>query len=153
MKIIGRQADGGFTLLEVLIAMLIAMIGLMGTVAVQMTVLSGSQNANDAGVAMRLATQTMEEFNARIVRQPTEDLMAAVATPAPGPCVWTPDVYLDVNGARNAALTPAFRWIRRTCVLNRGVGLPYNVSVEISYALDTGQAKIVRLDMERRKTW
>jgi Tfp pilus assembly protein PilV len=148
-----RRSDGGFTLLEVLIAVLLAMIGLLGTVAVQMTVLSGSQNSNDVGIAMRLATQAMEELNARLVRLPTEDQLRAVATPPPGPCVWSAPLYLNANGAASAVATPVFRWTRRTCVLDRGVGLPYDISVEVSFALDTGAPKIVRVDMERRKSW
>ncbi len=154
-----RDGDGGFTLLEVMVALLVAMVGLMGTVAVQMTVLSGSQSANDSGVAMRLATQKMEEFNARTVRLATEDLMAGIASRT-SPCPWSagaagPAEYLDANGIRNPAgtQTPQYRWMRRWCVLDRGVGLPYNVSVEVMYSQDSGLPKIVRLDMERRKAW
>jgi hypothetical protein len=36
-------------------------------------------------------------------------------------------------------------------VTDLGVGLPYNLSVEVAYALDSGNPKIVRLDQERRK--
>ena len=52
-----RDRQSGFTMLEVLVAMLIAMIGLIGTFAVQQAVLRATGNTNDAGVAMRLASQ------------------------------------------------------------------------------------------------
>jgi type II secretory pathway pseudopilin PulG len=123
-----RQADAGYTMLEVLMAMLVAMIGLLGTVAVQQTLLNANANANDGAVALRLASQAMEEFNARVVMPgtPPIDRMAAVAS-------------------------GTARWVRRTRVTDLGPGQPYNLSVEVSYALDSGSPKVVQLDMERRK--
>ena len=58
-----RRNSHGFTLLEVMVALVIGMIGLVGTVAVQQALLRATQNSNDAMIAMRLASQRMEQFN------------------------------------------------------------------------------------------
>ena len=50
-----------------------------------------------------------------------------------------------------ATSTGAARWTRRMRVTDLGVGQPYNLSVEVTYALDTGSPKVVRIDQERRK--
>jgi Tfp pilus assembly protein PilV len=141
--------QGGFTLLEVLMAVLVAMVGLIGTVAVQQATLSATANANDAQVAMRLAMTSVEQFSTRHTQaSPFVDMLAPVASPA-----WTTPVYLDTQAHASATQTPPNRWRLRTRVANTGVGLPYNISVEISYGLNTGAPKTVRLDLERRKTW
>jgi Tfp pilus assembly protein PilV len=135
-------------MLEVLMAMLLAMVGLIGTLAVQQTMLSANALANDGGIAVRLASQALEEMNARVVQPgtPAVDRMAAVATGA-----WTAPVFLDAAARPSATLTAAARWQRRIRVTDLGAGLPYNISVEVRYALDTGNPKIVQLDQERRK--
>ena len=141
-------AEAGFTMLEVLMAMLVASIGLLGTVAVQQTMLNANANANDGAIALRLASQAMEEFNARVVMpgNPPIDRMAAIANGA-----WTAPAYLDAMGRPAAEASGAARWQRRTRVVNLGPGQPYNISVEVSYALDSGAPKLVQIDMERRK--
>jgi len=40
-----------------------------------------------------------------------------------------------------------------TRVTNLGADQPYNISVIVTYALNTGATKSVRLDIERRKDW
>jgi type II secretory pathway pseudopilin PulG len=144
-----QRAEAGFTLVEVMIALLLGMIGLMGTVAIQQTVMSASQNANDGQVAMRLATQTIEEFNARVTRRgpPVVDLLLLQATGN-----WSAVEYLNANGAVGPQ-GPANRWARQWRILNTGAGSPYDISVTITYNLDSGTPKVVRLDVERRKEW
>jgi prepilin-type N-terminal cleavage/methylation domain-containing protein len=141
------SASGGFTLLEVMIALLLATIGLLGTVAVQMTMFNATANGNDAAVATRLCAQGMEELSARVVRLDVDQLAPAVTT------TWTGAVYLDATGHPNATPTAAYRFKRETMVTNQGVGKPYNVSVRVTYSLDTGLAKTIRVDQQRRKTW
>ena len=41
----------------------------------------------------------------------------------------------------------------QTRVTDTGVGLPYNLSVLVTYARDSGKPRMVQLDVERRKTW
>ena len=48
------KREAGFTLLEVMVSMLIGTIGLMGTIAVQQSIISASKNANDAAIAMQI---------------------------------------------------------------------------------------------------
>jgi len=43
--------------------------------------------------------------------------------------------------------------MREWKVTNLGVGNPYDISVRVTYNLDGATPKIVRLDMERRKTF
>src|SRR5215216_4062037 len=62
-----RRSQAGFTLIEAMMAMLIASVGLLGTVAFQVTMLSANANVNDGAVALRLASQAMEELQGRSV--------------------------------------------------------------------------------------
>lgn len=144
-----RRRTGGFTLLEVMVAVLLAMIGLMGTLAIQQTVLNATQNTNEAQIAMRLATQTLEELNARLTRPgpPVFDQLAPIAG-----TTWSAPVYLD-SGGNVGVQSAQFRFLRQVLVWNRGTGLPYYIAVRVEYGLDSGQRKEVRIDIERSKTW
>jgi len=138
----------GFTLLEVMIAILVAMIGLIGTVAVQQAALNGTAHANDAQVAMRLAIKTVEDFTTRRTQTtPFIDMLDPLANGN-----WSAPIYLDAQ-ARAGAQSPSNRWQVVTRVTDLGIGQPYNISVVVSYALNTGATKTVRLDIERRKNW
>jgi Tfp pilus assembly protein PilV len=143
-----RRVQGGFTMLEVMMAMMLAMVGLMGTVAVQQTLLTATANAQDGAIALRLAGQAMEEFNSRVVQPgaPAVDRMAVVATGQ-----WSAPVWLESTGRPAAAQSPIARWRRRTRVVDLGANQPYNISVEVQYALDTGNPKIIQLDLEKVK--
>ena len=143
----GRAPASGFTLLEVMIALLLATIGLLGTVAVQQTMFNATANANDAAIATRLATQGLEEFSARTVRIDVDQLATEVSAD------WTGAIYMNAAGARNATKTPDFRFKRETWVANPGATSPYAVSVRVTYDLDNGAAKTIRVDQQRRKTW
>ena len=142
------NTQAGFTMMEVMMAMMLAMVGLMGTVAVQQTLLTATANAQDGAIALRLAGQSMEEFNSRVVQpgSPAIDRMAVVATGQ-----WSNPVFLDATGRPAAAQSPTFRWRRRVRVIDLGVNQPYDISVEVQYALDTGNPKIIQLDLEKVK--
>ncbi len=166
------KRESGFTLLEVMIAMLIGTIGLMGTLAVQQSIISASKSANDAAVAMRLASQKLDELSSRnTVTEPVDTAMglkplslfnnwwpkgADGTTPLPE--------YVDAEGAclcevdgtpktPVAADLSAYRWRRQWKVVDLGATLPYVVSVIVSYNNDVGVTKTTRLDLERRKSW
>jgi len=155
-----RKRDSGFTLLEVLIAVLIGMIGLMGTVAIQQTVLNATQSANDSQIAMRLAQQTAEELQVRVtipsaVATPT-DLLQPIADGLPHAFIdgsGGASTFLDVRGTPNATQTAQNRFERSITVTNPGANLPYQIVVVVRYALQTGQPRQIRLDLERRKNW
>src|SRR4051812_39039308 len=138
-------ATGGFTLLEVMVALVIATIGLLGTVAVQQTMFNATANAGDGAIATRLAMRTLEELQAKVVTAgpPVVDQMAAAVTGG-----WSVPGFVNSLGAVNPAgtATPEFRFRRDLQIINLGAAQPYNVSVRITYALDTGAPKIVRLD-------
>src|SRR3569623_3552521 len=78
----GRSLAAGFTLFEVMVAMVVASIGLLGTVAVQQTMFNATANASDAAVATRLAMRAMEEYDAKIITAgpPLVDQMEAAVT-------------------------------------------------------------------------
>jgi prepilin-type N-terminal cleavage/methylation domain-containing protein len=169
----GRAA--GFTLVEVMVAMLIGTVGLMGTIAVQQAVANASKNANDAAVAMRLASQKLEELSSKSTDTQTADVQIGLAPLAtiPSEARWYPfdstsqpiAEYVDAEGVvlRNSNNTsprlPAdaevarYRWHRQWRVVNTGNGLPYVICVIVNYNDDAGAPKTVRLDLERRKSW
>jgi type IV pilus modification protein PilV len=166
-----RARDDGFTLLEVLIAMLVGTIGLLGTIAVQQAIITASKNANDAAVAMRLASQKIEELTSRTTDTQAADLvtgLAPIATQAGQTPNWLPSatvpehvdaegtVLRDINGvpiAPQGVDLGRYRWRRQWKVVNTGTGLPYVISVIVTYDNDMGDAKTTRLDLERRKSW
>jgi prepilin-type N-terminal cleavage/methylation domain-containing protein len=169
------RREAGFTLLEVMVAMLIGTIGLLGTIAVQQSIIAASKNANDAAVAMRLASQKLEELGSRNTDTQANDTaigLFPLSTPADAPALWWPldatgtqiPQYVDAEGAylqdsNGYAKEPAasemgrYRWHRQWRVINTGTGLPYVISVIVTYSNDVGDAKTTRLDMERRKSW
>jgi prepilin-type N-terminal cleavage/methylation domain-containing protein len=157
------KRNSGFTLVEVLVALLLGAIGLLGTLAVQQAVIGASKMANDSAVALRLASQRLEEFSTVLTTgaptnaPPTpnvDQFQAPVAIAnAVGVTTWSAPVYLNAEGQTANAPSAAFRWTRRWRVVNLGAAQPYVISVTVTYAADTGTAKTVRLDLERRKSW
>ena len=164
------RRDDGFTLLEVMVSMLIGTIGLLGTIAVQQSIISASKNANDAAVAMRLASQKLEELASLNTDTPGADNAIGLAPQALK--AWQPfdstgtsvPEYVTAEGvylrtSDGYALTPQpsqlgrYRWHRQWRVTNTGSGLPYVVSVIVTYNNDSGDPKTTRLDVERRKSW
>jgi type II secretory pathway pseudopilin PulG len=61
----GGRSAAGYTLIEVMVALLVGMVGLLGTLAIQQTMLLANKNVRDGGVATRLAIQLVEEIGAR----------------------------------------------------------------------------------------
>jgi len=145
-----RRVQAGFTLIEVMIAMLLGMVGLIGTLAIQQSIFNATGNGSDSAIAGRLATRALEELTARVVDPgpPVTDQLAGIANAA-----WSAPVYVAADGTSSATSGPLYRFQQQTRVVNLGVGQPYNVSVMITFALDTGRPKVVRLDQQRWKTW
>ena len=144
-----QPAHAGFTLIEVLVAVLIAMVGLLGTVAVQQTMVTATASANNAQVAVQLAAQTMEQLGARTTQaSPFVDMLGELANGN-----WSDAVYLDRMGRPADQASETNRWRLRTRVSDQGPARPYNLTVEVAYTIGTGGWKTVRLDMECRKTW
>jgi prepilin-type N-terminal cleavage/methylation domain-containing protein len=171
------KRDSGFTLVEVLVALLLGAIGLLGTLAVQQAVIGASKAANDSAVALRLASQRLEEFNAYLTTGNPANAPSGTATWPCGPAsttglpycdqlrkkmetvgnnVWSAPVYLNSEGAilggAPVAPTPEYRWTRQERVSTASFQ-PYVISVSVTYNSDTGTPKTVQLDMERRKSW
>ena len=60
-----RSSQAGFTFLELLFALGFFMIGLYGTVGIQMAIFNGGQRASDVTIANNLATSMIEELLVR----------------------------------------------------------------------------------------
>jgi len=157
------KRNSGFTLVEVLVALLLGAIGLLGTLAVQQAVIGASKLANDSAVALRLASQRLEEFSTVLTTgaptnappMPNVDQFqspVAIANPV-GVTTWSAPTYLNAEGLTATAPSAAYRWTRRWRVVNLGFAQPYVISVTVTYNTDTGSPKTVRLDLERRKSW
>jgi prepilin-type N-terminal cleavage/methylation domain-containing protein len=175
MDAVAMKRESGFTLLEVLIAMLIGTIGLLGTIAVQQAIINASKNANDSAIAMRLASQKIEELSSMCAETEAADMLVGLGRIAPPPGglpMWQPTdaskapvpeyvnaegVYLrDSNGwaiPPEPADVGRYRWRRQWKVANTGALLPYVISVIVTYDNDVGDPKTTRLDLERRKSW
>jgi hypothetical protein len=142
-------------MIEMMVALAIGMIGLLGTVAVQQATLRAAQSSGDASTAMRLATQRMEQFNVATTSAgpPIIDELAARATECAGS--WSTAEFIDAIGlcaTGTQTWTPVCRWQRQWMVRNLGAGQPYNISVQVTYDMD-GTSKVVRIDTERRKSF
>ncbi len=166
-----RNTDAGFTLVEVMIAMLIGTIGLLGTIAVQQAIISASKNANDAAVAMRLASQKLDELSSRSTDTQAADVAIGLKPLADWANWWPKDAggastreyvnaegvcLCDAGGIPKVPLATdlaAYRWRRQWKVADLGATLPYVISVIVSYNNDVGDTKTTRLDLERRKAW
>ncbi len=152
-----RRSEEGFTLLEVMMAVVVGMVGLLGTVAVQQVTLRATQDSQEAMVAMRLAVQAMEQFNVANVTAgpPVVDELAGRAASTGGQGKWSTPEYVDSNGtcpSGGSSWSAKCRWKREWQVTNTGTGLPYDISVKVTYNSDSINPRFVRLDAERRKT-
>jgi prepilin-type N-terminal cleavage/methylation domain-containing protein len=163
------RRNSGFTLVEVLVALLLGAIGLLGTLAVQQAVIGASKAANDAAVALRLASQKLEEFSTvlttgsplNVAPLPNVDQFQIQPNPianAIGTVTWKPPAYVNAQGIEfpgtpTGSAAIEYRWTRRWRVVNVGCAQPFVISVTVTYNTDTGNPKTVRLDMERRKSW
>lgn len=162
------KRESGFTLLEVLIAMLIGTIGLLGTLAVQQAIISASKNANDAAVALRLAQQKLDEVSSRSTDTPAIDNAYGLKPLSDFAGWWPRDgsgastrEYINAEGiclcniGDGTPLVPGnadlgtYRWTRQWKVVS--LSSVYVISVIVSYRNDAGDTKTTRLDLERRK--
>jgi type IV pilus modification protein PilV len=164
------KREAGFTLVEVMVAMLIGTIGLLGTIAVQQAIVAASKNANDAAIAMRLASQKIEEIASRSTDTEYADKRAGLYRIASGQWLPTDESgtsapeYVDAEGlsllnAEGFATLPAanqlgrYRWHRQWKIVDTGPAFPYVISVIVTFDNDVGTPKTTRLDLERRKSW
>lgn len=166
-----RKPEAGFTLVEIMVAMLIGTIGLLGTLAVQQSIIAASKNANDTAIATRLASQKVDELATRNIDTAAADTAMGLAPLSAFAGWWPKDAggasapeYINAEGVclcetngtpkvPSATEGAAYRWRRQWKVANLGVGQPYVISVIVSHSNDVGDMKTTRLDLERRKAW
>jgi prepilin-type N-terminal cleavage/methylation domain-containing protein len=166
-----RKHAAGFTLVEIMVAMLIGTIGLLGTLAVQQSIISASKNANDTAISARLASQKVDELATRNIDTAAADTAMGLNPLSLFASWWPKDAggnsapeYVNAEGiclcetdgtpkVPSATQGAAYRWRRQWKVVNLGVGQPYVISVIVSYNNDVGDLKTTRLDLERRKAW
>jgi Tfp pilus assembly protein PilV len=169
-----RRRNAGYTLVEVMMAVLIGMIGLIGTVALQQTMLNATQNANDSAIALRIATQKMEEFDSAITIPGSTDGMCRLwaYTGRQGRSITE---WVDVTGHTCAGGQTARCRFQREWRVDTDTSTlctagtfcaPYTMYVRVSFNTDSlnvggsggsttvsAKAKMVELDATRQKTW
>lgn len=83
MRAIDEKGEGGFTLIEIMVSMVILVIGLLGILALQMTTVKGNRMSRNLERGKVFATAMMEDLRSR----PLDGTFAAI----PFPTVTTAD--------------------------------------------------------------
>ena len=76
-----RRREGGFTLMEIMVSMLVLVLGLLGVIALQMTTVKGNRISRQLDRAVDLVEQEMEDL-----RGMSTDTIAAL------PATYFPDI-------------------------------------------------------------
>ena len=72
----GAPGEAGFTLVEVLIALTVTVVGLMGLLSVHTTTLKGNRDSGRASEATAIAQQSIEEVRALAIEGATNSITA-----------------------------------------------------------------------------
>lgn len=98
-------AEKGFTLIEVLIAIAIFSIGILGTIAMQYRVVSGTTSGNVVSQEMLLAQWVMEQKKTGADVTTLTSAIPAEVTPGPYTVTITPTNPLGGNASRFLTVT------------------------------------------------
>ncbi len=71
-----RTCERGFTLVELLVALTVTVIGLAGLLSLHVAVLKGNQNASRTGEATTVAQQTLEDLRAMPIGGSPQSIVA-----------------------------------------------------------------------------
>ena len=80
-RYIQRDTDKGFTLIEVLIAILILSVGLLGMASLTVAIINGNKFSNDLTTATTLAQDKMEDIRRTAYASVTNETKAALSSP------------------------------------------------------------------------
>lgn len=78
-----RAGERGFTLVEVLIALMVTVVGLMGLLAMHTTTIKGNRDAGRAAEATAIAQQSIEVVRALTIDGPDPNSIAVKYAPLP----------------------------------------------------------------------
>ena len=125
------RTDDGFTLIEIMIAMAILAVGLLGIAAAQLAALHLSSKSRNLTIAMHLAQEKIEEFHA----------LPAASLPATGN---DPDNPIDLNPSDDDETTYNRRW---TISPNSPVANMTTMLVQVDWLESkTGQVRTTSLE-------
>jgi prepilin-type N-terminal cleavage/methylation domain-containing protein len=123
-----RRSAGGFTLIEVMIALLVSMVGLLGALGLTISLMNGGTFARNMTEASTLVQSKLEAINSQVI---------TMSAPVPGTVTETTlDAYGNV--VANGAYTRTTTWsttgdgLRRSIIVNvswvDGANVTHNVS-------------------------
>jgi type IV pilus assembly protein PilV len=132
-----RRSAGGFTLIEVMIALVVSLVGLLGALGLTISLMNGGTFARSMTEASTLAQSKLEAVSSQVI---------TLTAPPNGPV--SPSECLDAYGTAVSG-SPCPSYTRITTWGLTADGLRRSVSVEVDWTDGAGKVHTVSATEER----